>query len=51
MLLIINIPRGLEDNSNEELRSKVDLSSGQAQYNWFISYLINYYDVILNAEP
>ena len=51
MLSSINIPRGLEDNSNEELRSKVDLSSGQSHYNWFISYPINNNDVMLNIEP
>ncbi|MHB8337033.1 MAG: M1 family metallopeptidase [Ignavibacteriaceae bacterium] len=48
MLLSITIPKGLEDISNGRLRSKIDLSSGQTQYNWFISYPINNYDVTLN---
>ncbi len=48
MLLSITIPKGLEDISNGRLRSKIDLPSGQTQYNWFISYPINNYDVTLN---
>ncbi len=48
MLLSVTIPKGLEDISNGRLRSKIDLTDGQTQYNWFISYPINNYDVTIN---
>jgi len=49
MLLSVTIPSNLEDVSNGRLRSKVDLGNGYTQYNWFISYPINNYDVTLNV--
>ncbi len=48
MLLSVTVPKGLEDISNGRLRSKVDLPGGKTQYNWFISYPINNYDVTIN---
>ncbi len=48
MLLSVTVPKGLEDISNGRLRSKVKLPDGQTQYNWFVSYPINNYDVTLN---
>ncbi len=48
MLLSVTVPKGLEDISNGRLRSKIDLPDGQTQYNWFISYPINNYDVTIN---
>ncbi len=49
MLLSVTVPKGLEDVSNGRLRSKVDLPGGKTQYNWFISYPINNYDVTVNV--
>ncbi len=48
MLLSVTVPKGLEDISNGRLRSKVDLPNGETQYNWFISYPINNYNVTVN---
>ena len=48
MLLSVTVPKGLEDISNGRLRSKIGLADGQTQYNWFISYPINNYDVTIN---
>jgi aminopeptidase N len=48
MLLSVTIPQNLEDVSNGRLRSKIILPNGKVQYNWFISYPINNYDVTLN---
>ncbi len=48
MMLSVTVPKGLEDISNGRLRNKVVLSDGQTQYNWFISYPINNYDVTIN---
>ncbi|MFZ1081454.1 MAG: M1 family metallopeptidase [Candidatus Kryptoniota bacterium] len=48
MLLSVTIPKGLEDISNGRLRSEVELPGGRTQYNWFISYPINNYDVTVN---
>jgi len=48
MMLSVTVPKGLEDISNGRLRSKVELPDGQTQYNWFISYPINNYDVTVN---
>jgi aminopeptidase N len=48
MLLSVTIPKNLEDISNGRLRSKVELPNGKVQYNWFISYPINNYDVTVN---
>ncbi len=48
MLLSVTVPRGLEDISNGRLRSKVELPNGMVQYNWFISYPINNYNVTVN---
>jgi Aminopeptidase N len=48
MLLSVAVPRGLEDISNGRLRSKVELPNGMVQYNWFISYPINNYNVTVN---
>ncbi len=48
MMLSVTVPKGLEDISNGRLRSKLDLPDGQTQYNWFISYPINNYDVTIN---
>ena len=48
MLLSVTVPNNLEDISNGRLRSKVDLPGGMTQYNWYISYPINNYDVTIN---
>lgn len=48
MLLSVTVPKSLEDISNGRLRSKVELPDGRTQYNWFISYPINNYDVTVN---
>lgn len=48
MLLSVTVPKGLEDISNGRLRSKIPLKNGRTQYNWFISYPINNYDVTIN---
>jgi aminopeptidase N len=48
MLLSVTVPRGLEDISNGRLRSRVELPNGMVQYNWFISYPINNYNVTVN---
>lgn len=48
MLLSVTIPKNLEDISDGRLRSKVELPDGKVQYNWFISYPINNYDVTVN---
>ncbi len=48
MLLSVSVPGSLQDISNGRLRSKVDLPNGMTQYNWFISYPINNYNVTLN---
>jgi aminopeptidase N len=49
MLLSITIPSGLMDISNGRLRDTVSLSGGKTQWNWFISYPINNYNVTLNV--
>lgn len=49
MLLSVNVPKGLEDISNGRLRSRVELPNGMVQYNWFISYPINNYNVTINV--
>ena len=48
MLLSVTVPSNLEDISNGRLRSKIELPGGHTQYNWFISYPINNYDVTVN---
>lgn len=48
MMLSVTVPKGLEDVSNGRLRSKVEMPDGRTQYNWFISYPINNYDVTVN---
>lgn len=48
MLLSVTVPKGLEDVSNGRLRSRIELPDGRTQYNWFISYPINNYDVTVN---
>ncbi|MGC8654723.1 MAG: M1 family metallopeptidase [Candidatus Kryptoniota bacterium] len=49
MLLSVTVPAGLEDISNGRLRSRIDLPNGMVQYNWFISYPINNYNVTVNV--
>lgn len=49
MLISVAVPRGLEDISNGRLRSVIELPNGMTQYNWFISYPINNYDVTINV--
>jgi aminopeptidase N len=49
MLLSVTVSKGLEDISNGRLRSKVELPDGETQYNWFISYPINNYNVTINV--
>jgi len=48
ILLSVTVPKGLEDISNGRLRSKIDLPNGETQWNWFISYPINNYNVTIN---
>ncbi len=48
MLLSVTVPNSLEDISNGRLRSKLYLPGGMTQYNWYISYPINNYDVTIN---
>lgn len=48
MKISITVPKGLMDISNGRLRSKINLPNGQTQFNWFVTYPINNYDVALN---
>lgn len=48
MLISIAVPDGLMDVSNGRLRSTEKLKDGYNQYNWFVSYPINNYNVSLN---
>lgn len=49
MLISISVPKGLMNVSNGRLRSVKDLDNGYTQYNWFVSYPINNYNVTLNV--
>lgn len=48
VLISITVPKGLIDISNGRLRSVRKLKNGSNQYNWFVSYPINNYNVTLN---
>ncbi len=48
MLLSVAVPDSLMNISNGRLRDKTDLGDGWMQWNWFISYPINNYNVTLN---
>jgi aminopeptidase N len=49
MLISIAVPKGLMNVSNGRLRSAKDLGDGYTQFNWFVSYPINNYNVSLNV--
>lgn len=49
MLISISAPPGLMDVSNGRLRSTEKLPDGFTKYNWFVSYPINNYNVVLNV--
>jgi aminopeptidase N len=49
MLISISVPKGLMNVSNGRLRSAIDLGDGYTQFNWFVSYPINNYNVSLNV--
>ncbi len=49
MLISISVPKGLMNVSNGRLVSVKDIEDGYIQYNWFVSYPINNYNVSLNV--
>jgi len=49
MLISIAVPKGLMNVSNGRLLSVKDLKDSYTQYNWFVSYPINNYNVSLNV--
>jgi aminopeptidase N len=49
MMISITVPKGLMDVSNGRLRSIQNIDSDHTQYNWFVSYPINNYNVSLNV--
>lgn len=48
MLVSVRVPKDLMEVSNGRLRAKTELGNGLTQYDWFVSYPINNYDVTLN---
>lgn len=48
MLISVSVPNGLQNISNGRLISKKQLANGFTQFNWFVSYPINNYNVALN---
>lgn len=48
MHLRVAVPKGLTDISNGVLRKKSELSNGQTQFDWFVSYPISTYCVVMN---
>jgi aminopeptidase N len=48
MEISISIPNDLVDVSNGKFMGKKDLGDGYTQWNWFVHYPINTYDVSLN---
>jgi aminopeptidase N len=49
MLISIAVPKGLMNVSNGRLISTKDKEDNYTQYNWFVSYPINNYNVSLNV--
>ncbi|MDP2412435.1 M1 family metallopeptidase [Daejeonella sp.] len=49
MLISIAVPKGLMNVSNGRLLSVKNIEDGYTQYNWFVSYPINNYNVSLNV--
>ncbi|MDP3468995.1 MAG: M1 family metallopeptidase [Daejeonella sp.] len=49
ILISIAVPKGLMNVSNGRLLSVKDLKDSYTQYNWFVSYPINNYNVSLNV--
>ncbi len=48
MRITCEVPQGLDCIANGNLRSKTKLSDGYTQFEWFVSYPINNYNVTLN---
>ncbi len=48
MLISVAVPKGLKDISNGRLRDTVALPNNYTQFNWFVSYPINNYNVTVN---
>lgn len=49
MLISVAVPKGLMNVSNGRLLSVKDLEDDYTQYNWYVSYPINNYNVSLNV--
>ncbi|MBI3005886.1 MAG: M1 family metallopeptidase [Ignavibacteriales bacterium] len=49
MLISITVPPGLENVSNGKLRSKTIFSDGWTEFDWFVGYPINNYNVTINV--
>ncbi len=48
MRIVLSVPRGLMGVSNGELRSVVNKEEGYTDYEWYVSYPINSYNVTVN---
>src|SRR5690606_19832278 len=48
MRISVEVPEGLMNVSNGQLEGKRVTGDGYVQYNWFVSYPINNYNVTLN---
>lgn len=48
MKISITVPKGLTDISNGKLLKKTDLPNGYTCFDWYVSYPINSYDVVVN---
>ena len=48
MKISITVPRGLTDISNGRLQQKTDLPGNLTRFDWYVSYPINNYNVVVN---
>lgn len=48
MKISVTVPRGLTDISNGRLLRKIDLAEGKTRFDWYVSYPITNYCVVIN---
>ncbi|MEP7144092.1 MAG: M1 family metallopeptidase [Ferruginibacter sp.] len=48
MKISVTVPNGLMDISNGRLQNKTDLPDNRTRFDWYVSYPINNYNVVLN---
>ena len=48
MQISITVPRGLSEISNGKLKTKTDLPGNLTRYDWYVSYPITNYNVVVN---